>query len=222
MSSDARAGVVGALGILLACVALAHADVAPATRQAGSLEAVVVTELGEFVIRLLPEVAPRHVRHFVQTARSAGYDGTAFHRIIPGGIVQGGDPFSKDPRKKALYGKGGLGLLKAEISPRPFVRGAVGAARRPSSLDSGGSQFFVCLTDQPVLNGKYTLFGEVVSGLDVLDQIGATPVEGDRPTRRLAVRRVTIREAQQSPAVAPGNEPAAEPPGPASGARSKE
>jgi peptidyl-prolyl cis-trans isomerase B (cyclophilin B) len=163
---------------------------------AKTLEAVVETDAGEFVIRLLPEVAPRHVRHFVQTARQGGYDRTAFHRIIPGGIVQGGDPYTKDPRKKALYGKGGLGRLKAEFSDRPFVRGVVGAARRPSSPDSGGSQFFVCLRDQASLKGQYTLFGEIVSGLAVLDRIGETPVDGDRPRTRIEVRRVMIREAE--------------------------
>jgi peptidyl-prolyl cis-trans isomerase B (cyclophilin B) len=161
---------------------------------AKTLEAVVETDAGEFVIRLLPEGAPRHVRHFVQTARQGGYDRTAFHRIIPGGIVQGGDPYTKDLRQKALYGKGGLGLLKAEFSDRAFVRGSVGAARRPSSPDSGGSQFFVCLRDQPSLKGQYTLFGEIVSGLEVLDRIGETPVDGDRPRTRVEVRRVVIRE----------------------------
>ena len=82
----------------------------------GPLEAVVETADGAFVIRLLPDVAPRHVQHFVKTARAGGYDGTTFHRIMPRGIIQGGDPLSKDPAKKALYGTGGLGLLKAEFS----------------------------------------------------------------------------------------------------------
>jgi cyclophilin family peptidyl-prolyl cis-trans isomerase len=203
MSNGTRAPGVGLLAIAVACGTLARAEGPPAAAPAGTLEAVVATDLGEFVIRLLPAVAPRHVRHFVKTARSGGYDGTAFHRVVPGGIVQGGDPFTKDPRKKALHGKGGLGLLKAELSERPFVRGAVGAARRPSSIDSAGSQFFVCLTDQPGLKGKYTLLGEVVSGLDVLDQIGATPVEGDRPLKRLVLQRVTVRE--QSPAEGSGS-----------------
>ena len=168
-------------------------------------EAVVETSKGSFTIRLLPEIAPRHAALFVKTAKAGGYDGTTFHRVIAGGIIQGGDPLTKDPAKSALYGTGGLGLLKAEISERRFVRGAVGAARRPSSIDSGGGQFFVCLIDQPVLDGKYTLFGEVVSGLDVLDLLGATPVEGDRPTKRLVIKSVTIRES-----------------GPAEGARNKE
>ena len=106
-------------------------------------EAVVGTPNGAFTIRLLPEVAPKHVALFVKTAKSGGYDGTTFHRIIRGGIIQGGDPLSKDPARAAQYGTGGLGLLVAEFSERPFVRGTVAAARKPSSPDSGGRQFFV-------------------------------------------------------------------------------
>jgi peptidyl-prolyl cis-trans isomerase B (cyclophilin B) len=159
-------------------------------------EAVVETAAGRIVIRLLPAVAPQHVRHFTQTAKSGGYDGTIFHRIIPGGIIQGGDPLSKDPAKAAQYGTGGLGLLKAEFSDRPFVRGVVAAARRPSSKDSGGSQFFICLSDQPSLLGQYTIFGEVIEGLEVADRIGQTPVEGDKPKSRVEIQRVTIRSAE--------------------------
>jgi cyclophilin family peptidyl-prolyl cis-trans isomerase len=144
------------------------------------------------VIRLLPDVAPAHVAHFVKTAKGGGYDGTTFHRIITRGIIQGGDPLSKDPAKSAQYGTGGLGLLKAEFSDRSFVRGAVGAARR-SHKDSGGSQFFICLSDQASLNGQYTLLGEVVSGLEVADRIGDTPVDADKPRVRVEMRRVSIR-----------------------------
>lgn len=158
----------------------------------GPAEAVIETAEGEIVIRLLPDIAPSHVAHFVKTAKAGGYDRTTFHRIIPHGIIQGGDPLSKDPAKIALYGTGGLGLLKAEFSDRPFVRGAVGAARR-SHKDSGGSQFFICLSDQTALNGQYTLLGEVVSGLDVADRIGGVPVDGDKPQSRVEMRKVSIR-----------------------------
>jgi cyclophilin family peptidyl-prolyl cis-trans isomerase len=155
-------------------------------------EAVIETAEGEIVIRLLPEVAPAHVAHLVKVAKAGGYDGTTFHRIIAHGIIQGGDPLSKDPAKSAQYGTGGLGLLKAEFSDRPFVRGAVGAARR-SHKDSGGSQFFICLADQASLNGQYTLLGEVVSGLEAADRIGDTPVDGDKPRTRVEIRKVSIR-----------------------------
>src|SRR6185436_1416568 len=87
----------------------------------GAQEAVIETPQGSIVVRLLPELAPLHVKHFVKTAKAGGYDRTTFHRVIPGGIIQGGDPLSKDPKKAALYGRGGLGLLKAEFSERPFA-----------------------------------------------------------------------------------------------------
>ena len=164
-----------------------EAPVAPGT------EAVVDTAKGAFTIRLLPDVAPKHVALFVKTARAGGYDGTIFHRIITGGIIQGGDPLTKDPAKVSLFGTGGLGLLKAELSDRPFVRGTVAAARRPSSLDSGGQQFFVVMRDQPAMKGQYTIFGEVVSGMEVVDQISATPADGDKPKERIEMK-VTIRE----------------------------
>ena len=155
-------------------------------------EAVVETDLGSFTIRLLPDLAPRHVQLFVKTAQSGGYDGTTFHRIIPGGIIQGGDPFSKDPKQAARYGTGGLGLLKAEVSDRPFKRGTVAAVRRPSSPDSAGTQFFICLADQPTLQGQYTIFGEVVAGMDVVVTIGQTPVEGDKAKMRVEIKKVTL------------------------------
>ena len=163
-------------------------------RVAPGTEAVVETAKGSFTIRLLPEVAPKHVALFVKTAKAGGYDGTTFHRVIMGGIIQGGDPLTKDPAKASQYGTGGLGLLKAEFSDRPFVRGTVAAVRRPSSLDSGGRQFFVCLRDQPSLQGQYTVFGEVVSGMEVVDQISTTPVDGDKAKERVEMK-VTLQEA---------------------------
>jgi len=156
-------------------------------------EVIVDTDLGPFTIRLLAGVAPGHVRHFLKTAKAGGYDKTTFHRIIPGGIIQGGDPLSKDPKATARYGTGGLGLLKAEFSDRPFTRGVVAAVRRPSSVDSAGNQFFVCLTGQAGLRGQYTIFGEVVEGMEVVDAIGLMPVDGDRATTRIEMRKVTPR-----------------------------
>jgi len=169
----------------------------------GPLEAVIETADGSFVIRLLGDVAPRHVRHFAKTARAGGFDGTTFHRIVPRGIIQGGDPLSKDPAKKPLYGTGGLGLLKAEFSPRPMVRGSVAAVLQPNRPDSGGNQFFVVLSDQPSLTGKFTIFGEVTSGLDVVDRIAETPVEGDKPIKRIVIQKVTIRAPAASPSPSP-------------------
>jgi cyclophilin family peptidyl-prolyl cis-trans isomerase len=174
-----------ALALLPSLVAAQDAKPAP--------EVVVETDAGSFVIRLRPDLAPAHVAHFLKTARAGGYDHTTFHRIIAGGIIQGGDPLSKDPAKAKLYGTGGLSLLKAEITPGDFVRGVVAAARKPSGLHTGGSQFFVVLREQPALKGQYTIFGEVVEGMDIVDKISLTPVEGDRPLSRVEIRSVTTR-----------------------------
>jgi peptidyl-prolyl cis-trans isomerase B (cyclophilin B) len=157
-------------------------------------EAVLDTSAGEIAIRLLPEVAPGHVRHFRKVATSGGFDGTTFHRIIRAGIIQGGDPITKDPGRASQYGTGGLGLLKAEFSDRPFVRGVVAAVRRPGDVNSAGNQFFIVLTDQPSLLGQYTIYGEVTAGMDVADKIGETPVEGDRAKQRVVIKTVTLRE----------------------------
>jgi peptidyl-prolyl cis-trans isomerase B (cyclophilin B) len=182
----------------LAAVALALmssiglAQEAPSPAPAAGLEAVVETEQGSFVIRLRPELAPKHVAHFVKTARAGGYDGTTFHRIIAGGMLQGGEPYSKDPKRVAEYGNGGLGLLKAEFSrDLPFTRGVVAAARR-SDPNSGGSQFFVILRAQPSLTGQYTIFGEVSEGIEVADKLSLTPVEGDKAKERVEMK-VRIR-----------------------------
>jgi len=169
----------------------------------GPLEAVVETAQGSFTIRMLADLAPRHVRHFAKTARAGGFDGTTFHRIVPRGIIQGGDPLSKDPAKKSLYGTGGLGLLKAEFSPRPMTRGSVAAVLQPNRPDSGGNQFFVVLSDQPSLTGKFTIFGEVTSGMEVVDRIGETPVDGQTARERVVIQKVTIRALAPSPAPSP-------------------
>jgi peptidyl-prolyl cis-trans isomerase B (cyclophilin B) len=211
--------MIAALGLALALAASPAPARAPARSPAppaGPQEAVIETAEGEFVIRLLPEIAPRHVQHFVKTARAGGFDGTTFHRIVPRGIIQGGDPLSKDPAKKSLYGTGGLGLLKAEFSPRPMTRGSVAAVLRPRDPDSGGNQFFVVLADQPSLTGKYTIFGEVTAGMDVVDRIGATPVVGDKPESRVVLGKVTVRPIAASPSAAPAPSvpPSSPPPGP--------
>ena len=180
-----RVGVV-VLGVLMGGSAAAQQAPAPAASKL-TLE----TDAGTIVIKLRPDLAPGHVRHVVKTAKAGGYDGTTFHRIIAGGIIQGGDPLSKDPKNAARYGQGGLGLLKAEFSDAPFTRGVVAAARRPSSNDSGGNQFFIVLTDQASLKGQYTVWGEVTSGMEAADAIGQTPVEGDKPKTRVLIKKAT-------------------------------
>jgi cyclophilin family peptidyl-prolyl cis-trans isomerase len=206
MSRLAWTAAVAALSAGVVCAAQAPArkvatpqKVAAPQAALGPSEAVVETDAGVFVIKLFHETAPGHVRHFAKTASAGGFDHTTFHRVIPGGIVQGGDPLSKDPAKVAQYGTGGLGLLKAELSDRDFARGTVAAVRRPSSVDSAGNQFFICLGDQPGLKGQYTVFGEVVSGMEVVDTIGLVPVEGDRAKERLEIKTVTLRAPDTVP-----------------------
>ena len=155
-------------------------------------QAVVETTAGTFIIELRPDLAPNHVSHFIQHAREGAYDGTVFHRLVKHGIIQGGDPLSKDPSKAKAYGTGGLGRLTAEFNSEPATRGAVAAVLQPGKPDSAGAQFFVCVSDQPALTGKYTFFGRVVEGLDVVDRIEAVPVNGETPTERIEVMRVRV------------------------------
>jgi peptidyl-prolyl cis-trans isomerase B (cyclophilin B) len=159
-------------------------------------QAVVATSAGTFVIDLRPDLAPAHVSYFITLAKAGAYDGTIFHRVVRLGIIQGGDPLSKDPAKAKQYGTGGLGVLKAEISAEKHSRGAVSAVLQPGKPDSAGAQFFVCVTDQPALDGKYSLFGRVSEGLDVVQAISeAAADEKGVPAERIEIRRVTIRDA---------------------------
>lgn len=157
-------------------------------------QAVVNTSAGSFVIDLRPDLAPNHVGYFVKLAGEGAYDGTTFHRVIRHGIVQGGDPLSKDASKAKLYGTGGLGVLKAEISGEPTTRGAVAAVLQPGKPDSAGAQFFVCVTDQAALTGKYTIFGRVSEGMDVVTEISEAPSVDGVPRERIAILSVTIRD----------------------------
>jgi peptidyl-prolyl cis-trans isomerase B (cyclophilin B) len=158
-------------------------------------QAVVNTTAGSFVIDLRPDLAPNHVGYFIKLAREGAYSGTIFHRVIKHGIVQGGDPLSKDPAKTKLYGTGGLGVLRAELSAEKATRGAVSAVLQPGRPDSAGAQFFVCVTDQPALDGKYTVFGRVSEGLDVVQKISEAPASAEGlPLDRIVIRSIEIRE----------------------------
>jgi len=159
-------------------------------------QAVVNTSAGTIVIDLRPDLAPNHVGYFVKLAREHAYDGTTFHRLVRMAIIQGGDPLSKDPGKAALYGTGGLGMLKAEFSAEKATRGAVAAVLQPNKPDSAGSQFFICVTDQPGLDGKYTIFGRVAEGIDVAQKISEAAVDADgKPSDRIVITDVAIRDA---------------------------
>jgi len=132
--------------------------------------AVIETKFGNIDLRFSPQLAPNHVYNFIELAKKGFYDGTTFHRVIPGFMIQGGDPNTKNP-DRSRHGMGGPGhTIKAEFNEKPHKRGTLSMARS-ANPDSAGSQFFLCVADAPFLDGKYTVFGEVVSGMDVADQI---------------------------------------------------
>lgn len=158
-------------------------------------QAVLTTALGDVVIDLLPEHAPNHVGLFMKTARDGGFTGTTFHRVVRQGIVQGGDPLTKDPATRARAGTGGLNLVAREGVTEKHTRGAVSAVIVPGRPDSGGTQFFICIVDQPSLDGQHTIFGRVSEGLRVAQRIseGAADEKG-APSEPVAVTAVVIRD----------------------------
>ncbi len=142
---------------------------------ASNVRAVIKTKVGDIEIKFLPDVAPKHVENFIKLAKSGFYNGTIFHRVIPGFMIQGGDPNTKDSLRKDSYGQGGPGHnVKAEFSDLPHKRGVVSMARAQDP-DSAGSQFFIVVEESRFLDRKYTIFGEVVKGIGVADKIVALP-----------------------------------------------
>src|SRR5690606_22559661 len=140
-------------------------------------QAVVETTHGTFVFELLDHKAPRHVAHFVEKAREGAFTGTTFHRVITLGLIQGGDPLTRDPKMSHRYGTGGLNELAAEFNDVPFTAGTVGAVLVPGQKDSAGQQFFVAVSGQLALNGQYTAFGRVVEGMEVVQKISQLPAD---------------------------------------------
>jgi len=157
-------------------------------------QAVLDTSEGEIVLDLLADAAPTHVAYFMTQARAGAYDGTVFHRVIAMGIIQGGDPLSKDPAQSAQYGTGGLGRLRFEANAQKPTRGAVAAVLVPGNRDSAGNQFFIVITDQPALDGQYTVFARVADGITVAQKISTMPASNAVPASRIEIRRVTIRD----------------------------
>ena len=157
--------------------------------------AVIETKLGNMELKFFPDVAPNHVKNFIDLAKKGFYDGTTFHRVIPGFMIQGGDPNSKS-QDRSKHGMGGPGhSVKAEFNNKPHKRGTVSMARSQDP-DSAGSQFFICVAPAPFLDGKYTAFGEVVSGMDVADKIVSQPRDSrDNPNERVEMK-VKITEKQ--------------------------
>ncbi|BFU95475.1 MAG: Peptidyl-prolyl cis-trans isomerase [Nitrospira sp.] len=151
-----------------------------------SPRAIIKTKFGEMEIAFFPDKAPKHVENFLKLAKSGFYNGTIFHRVIPGFMIQGGDPNTKDVNKPEAYGMGGPSeRLKAEFNDIPHRRGIVSMART-NDPNSAGSQFFIVVKDSNFLDHQYTVFGEVVKGLDVADQIVNLPRNPrDLPTERV-------------------------------------
>ena len=179
--------------------------------QTRNKQAVVETDLGTIVIDLLPEAAPNHVGFFIKNAQDGTYVGTTFHRVVRQGIAQGGDPLTKDPSKVDAYGTGGLGVLRAERNAEKNTRGAVSAVVGSGNPDSGGTQFFICVADQPGLDGVYDVFGRVSEGILVAQKISEVAAdEKGRPKERIAIRSVTIRDRPAAMPEAFSTESAAE------------
>ena len=155
--------------------------------------AVIKTSGGEMVIEFWPDVAPKTVENFKKLAKSGFYDGTCFHRVIKGFMIQGGDPLTKDPAKEEMWGTGGPGYsVDAEFNDKPHVRGVISMARSQDP-NSAGSQFFICHGDPSFLNHQYTAFGKLIKGDDVLEKIATTATHPpDRPNERQGVESIKI------------------------------
>lgn len=160
--------------------------------------AVIKTSEGEMVVQFWADAAPNTIDNFKKLASQGFYDGTIFHRIVKGFMIQGGDPNSKDPAKENSYGEGGPGYnIKAEFNDHVHDRGVISMARGPDP-DSAGSQFFICLAPVHRLDHQYTTFGKLAKGDDVLEKIGDTPVtknsmgEPSKPTKRVVIESIKI------------------------------
>lgn len=155
--------------------------------------AIIKTSEGEMTAELWPDVAPKTVENFKKLARENFYDGTAFHRVIKDFMIQGGDPLTKDESQQNRWGTGGPGYtMKAEFNEKSHGRGVLSMARSQDP-DSAGSQFFVCHKDAKFLDRKYTAFGRLIKGEEVLDKIATTRTgASDRPVTRVNIESIRI------------------------------
>jgi peptidyl-prolyl cis-trans isomerase B (cyclophilin B) len=151
-------------------------------------KAVIETKFGSITLKFFPDVAPGHVKNFSDLSKKGFYNGTTFHRVIPGFMIQGGDPNSRNQDKRS-HGTGGPGYtIKAEFNARPHKRGTLSMARAQNP-DSAGSQFFICVKDSAFLDRQYTVFGEVESGMEVVDKIVSQPRDpNDNPNERVEMK----------------------------------
>lgn len=155
--------------------------------------AIINTTEGTMVVQFWTDAAPNTIANFKKLANSGFYDGTCFHRVIKGFMIQGGDPLTKDPAKEDMWGTGGPGYqIKAEFNDHPHVRGVISMARSQDP-DSAGSQFFICHGDPAFLDHQYTTFGKLIKGDDVLEKIATTPTHPqDRPDKRIGIISIKI------------------------------
>ena len=151
-------------------------------------KAVIETKFGDIELKFFPDVAPGHVKNFIDLAKKGFYDSTTFHRVIPGFMIQGGDPNSKS-QDKSSHGMGGPGYtIKAEFNDKPHKRGILSMARA-ANPDSAGSQFFICVADSHFLDKQYSVFGEVVTGMEAVDNIVNQPRDKrDNPNERIEIK----------------------------------
>src|ERR1700719_647427 len=193
-----KMSILGALLLSSALFAPEEKKEASSPVNAGNEVAVIKTSEGDMVVQFWTDAAPNTIENFKKLARAGFYNGTIFHRIVKGFMIQGGDPNSKDPSMEERYGEGGPGYkIKAEFNDHPHERGVISMAREPNP-DSAGSQFFICLASVPRLDHQYTTFGKLIRGDDVLAKIGDTPVtrngmgENSKPTARVVIEKIEI------------------------------
>jgi len=193
-----KMSILAALLLSSALFAVEEKKEEPSPVNAGNEVAVIKTSEGEMVVQFWTDAAPNTIENFKKLARSGFYNGTIFHRIVKGFMIQGGDPNSKDPAKENRYGEGGPGYkIKAEFNDHSHERGVISMAREPDP-NSAGSQFFVCLGPVPRLDHQYTTFGKLIKGDDVLGKIGDMPVtrnsmgENSKPATRVVIEKIDI------------------------------
>ncbi len=167
--------------------------------EASRVEAVITTELGVIRFEFFPKKAPKHVQAFVRNAKAGFYDGSAFHRVIKYGIIQGGDPLLKDPKTpRAKWGSGALNQLPDEFSDVKHITGTVSAVRIPGKANSGGAQFFICASAQTALDGEFSAFGQVTEGIEVVDKISLAEADDEQrlntPIKIISVKIEAKRE----------------------------
>ena len=171
---------------------------APA-QQAAQLEAVITTDLGVIRFEFFPDKAPKHVEQFIKLARAGFYNGSAFHRVIPYAMIQGGDPLLKDPQTpRERWSTGALNQIADEFSDVKHSRGTVSAVRIPGQPNSGGAQFLICVFSQPQLDGQYSAFGQVVEGIDVVEKMSLAPADSNQ-LAVVPIRIISVAIEQKKP-----------------------